>query len=89
MKKRIEQIAKKFLETVHDKDIIILSHYDTDGITSAAIMIKTLRRLDKKFFVKIVKNLEESIISNLPKDKVVIFLDLGSNSLGYIEQSSL
>ena len=89
MEKRIELIAKEFLEKTKDKDIQIISHFDTDGITSAAIMIKTLKKLDKTFSVKIVKNLEEQIIKDLPKDKVTIFLDLASNSLNYIKEAEL
>ncbi|MBU3907303.1 MAG: DHH family phosphoesterase [Nanoarchaeota archaeon] len=89
MQKRIEEIAKKFLERIKDKEVYILSHHDTDGITSAAIMIKTLQKLDKKFSVQIVKVLEEQTIYNLPKEKVIVFLDLASGSLDYIAKSGL
>jgi len=89
LEKRIELIAKKFLEKIKDKEIQIISHFDTDGITSASIMIKTLRKLDKTFYVKIVKSLDEKTIKELPKDKVIIFLDLASGSLDYIEKNEL
>jgi len=52
-------------------------------------MIKTLKKLDKTFSVKIVKNLDEQIIKNLSKNKVTVFLDLASNSLNYIKESGL
>jgi single-stranded-DNA-specific exonuclease len=83
LEKAIETLAKKFLG-VKNKEILIVSHFDTDGITSAAILIKTLKKLDKKFSVKIVKTLEKEIIDSLPKDKFIIFLDLASNSLNYL-----
>ena len=85
----IEAMTKKFLEVSKDKEIQIISHFDTDGITSAAIMIQTLKKLDKIFSVKIVKSLNEKIIKNLPKNKITLFLDLASGSLNYIKKSEL
>ena len=75
---QIKSIVEKFLEISKDKEIQIISHFDTDGITSATIMIQTLKKLDKKFSVKIVKSLETEFIYKLPKDKLTIFLDLAS-----------
>ena len=54
LNKNIEDVAKKFLIDSEDKELMVISHFDTDGITSAAIMIKSLKRLDKKFNVKIL-----------------------------------
>ena len=86
---QISKTAKKFLEKTKDKEITIISHFDTDGITSAAIMINTLKKLDKKFSVKILKSLEDNFIPTLPKDKVILFLDLASGSLEQIKQAGL
>jgi len=85
----IKLIVEKFLEKSKDKEIQIISHFDTDGITSATIMIQTLKKLDKKFSVKIVKRLEEEFIYNLPKNKLTLFLDLASGSLNHIIKSGL
>ncbi len=85
----IEKVAKKFIEKSNEKEIYIVSHFDTDGITSATIIIKTLKKLDKKFSVKIVKRLEEKFIYELPTDKLILFLDLASGSLHHIENSRL
>ena len=88
MQKEVNQFVKEFLEYSKDKPIRIISHYDTDGITSAAILIKTLKRLDKKFTVRIVKGLEEDTIKEelkrQPKE-VVLFSDLASGSLDYFQ----
>jgi len=81
----IKNTAKQFLEKTENRTIQIISHHDTDGITSAAILIKTLQRLNKKFSVKIVKQLEEKIIKEISQESVVIFLDLASNSFNYIK----
>ncbi len=85
----IKSIVEKFLEISKNKEIQIISHFDTDGITSATIMIKTLKELDKKFSVKIVKNLDEQFIYDLPKDKLTLFLDLASGSLNHLNKSGL
>ena len=86
---QIKKISEKFLELTQEKEIYVISHFDTDGITSAAIMIKTLKNLDKKFSIKIVKSLEEQFIYDLPKEKIILFLDLASGCLDYIANSSL
>ncbi len=86
LEKEIQRIVPKFLEETENKEVLIISHHDTDGITSATIMIKTLKALDKKFSVQIVKNLEKSLIEKLPDDKVLLFLDLASGNLADLEK---
>tara|TARA_Y100000310_G_scaffold134635_1_gene133552 strand:- start:1872 stop:3212 length:1341 start_codon:yes stop_codon:yes gene_type:complete len=78
---QISKLAKKFIEISKDEEVLVISHFDTDGITSAAIMIQSLKRLDKKFSLKIIKNLEREFIEKLPKNKTLLFLDLASGSL--------
>lgn len=89
LQNRISEISKLFLEKSKDKEILVVSHFDTDGITSATIATKALKKLDKKFSVKILKSLEEKHIKELPKDKLILFLDLASGSLNYLENSDL
>jgi len=81
MQKAIEQAVTLFKEKIKNRDVKIISHHDTDGISSAAIMAKTLMRLEKKFAIKIVKNLEKEFIKTLHKEELLIFLDLGSSLL--------
>ncbi|MBS3091367.1 DHH family phosphoesterase [Candidatus Pacearchaeota archaeon] len=69
-----------------EKPIKVISHYDADGITSAAIFSKALQRWHKHFSMQIVKGLEEDFIKNLPEDHILIFLDLASNSLEYLKE---
>jgi len=88
MLKEIDTFVKEFLEFSKDKPIRIISYHDTDGITSAAIMIKTLKRLDKKFSVRIVKGLDDKIIKEELKRQpreVIMFLNIGSSSLDYFK----
>ncbi|MFH1889827.1 MAG: DHH family phosphoesterase [Nanoarchaeota archaeon] len=89
LKEDIKKKAEKFLERTKNKEIFLISHFDTDGITSATIMIQTLRKLDRKFTVKILKSLEEKFVRKLPRDKVILFLDLASGSLDFIEEEKL
>src|SRR3989338_1372128 len=75
---RIDKLSEK-------KSLGVVSHFDTDGITSAAIFSRTLTRWGKKFSLEVVKGLEENFIKNLPDDEVLIFLDLASGSLDYLK----
>jgi len=86
MQEAIKQAVKSFLDKTKNKTIKIISHHDTDGITSAAIMTKALQRLDLSFSIKIIKQLEKEIIKNLSKEEVVVFLDLGSSNLKEISK---
>jgi len=89
MQKAIEQAVENFLEKTKNKEIKIISHNDTDGITSAAILAKTLKKLNKKFSIKIIKQLDKEYlvtIKNRNRNEVLIFLDLGSSCLQELEK---
>ncbi|HLD38040.1 MAG TPA: DHH family phosphoesterase [Candidatus Nanoarchaeia archaeon] len=86
---KIREVVSIFLEKTKDKEIQIISHFDTDGITSAAIMIQTLKYIDRKFNLKIVKSLDQNFINSLQKNKIILFLDLASGSLEHIKNSDL
>ncbi len=77
----LKQFSDKFLEQTADKKIQIISHFDTDGITSASIITKTLERLEKHFSTKILKGLTQEEIDEFPDDKLIFILDLGSGSI--------
>lgn len=84
---RIKLAIQRIDELSKSKAIRIISHYDTDGITSAAIFSRALQRWNKKFSLNIVKGLEESFIKALPEDEILVFLDLGSGSaLKYLKE---
>ena len=79
----IENAIKEF-KLLDNKPIYLVSHLDCDGITAASIMIKVLKRENKKFILNIVKQLNENTIKEISLEnyKVIIFADLGS---GYIK----
>lgn len=64
----------------------VVSHYDADGITSAAIFLKALARAGKRFHHSFVRQLEEPIVRELAVEKpeFVVLLDLGSGQLEWI-----
>lgn len=89
LEEKIKQVAEKFLEKSKNKEVLVVSHFDTDGITSATIMTKCLKKLDVRFSVKITKSLDKNFIYALPKNKLVFFLDLASASLDYISDHGI
>ncbi len=89
LEKGIKDAVGKFLEISKEEEILVVSHFDTDGISSAAIMIQALKKLDRKFSVKILKGLDSDFINKLEKKRPVVFLDLASGMLNHIEDSGL
>jgi len=86
---RLVEIAKKAALKIKSSDNIeIVSHFDCDGIASAAIMTNTLRKLGKKFHTTIIKQIDEKIIEELNRKncELVIFTDLGSGYLNEIKK---
>jgi len=81
MLENIKNFAKDFLLKTEKKHVLIVSHFDADGITSAAIVGRCLKKLDKKFSFKIVKSLNRETIESLPLEKAILFLDLGSSNI--------
>jgi single-stranded-DNA-specific exonuclease len=72
----------------HRGEIRVLSHYDADGIASAAIMTKALLRAQKRFHLTMVKQLSEGIITSLAGEKrdFVLLLDMGAGHIDIIRR---
>src|SRR3989344_2501292 len=83
----IEDFVKILLEKTNNKKAYIISHFDTDRITSAAILSKAFERQDMQFSIKIVKQLDNEEINQFPKEKIIILLDLGSSSFKKLSES--
>ncbi|MEM4625752.1 MAG: DHH family phosphoesterase, partial [Candidatus Pacearchaeota archaeon] len=82
----LRKFTTEFLSKAINKEVQIISHYDTDGITSAAIIITALQRKNIRFSLKIVKQLDEDTIKLLDQNKILLFLDLASNSFDYLKK---
>ena len=85
MREKIKEAIERIDKLSKSKEIKIVSHFDTDGISSAAIFSRAMERWGKKFSLEIVKGLEEDYIKRLDESKVLIFLDLASGSLNYLK----
>ncbi|MBU0898528.1 MAG: DHH family phosphoesterase [Nanoarchaeota archaeon] len=86
MAKEIADVIRSYPGKIH-----LVSHYDCDGITSAAIITKALFREGKDFRVSFVKQLKEDMIKGMSNDeeKLIIFTDLGSGYLDVISKHLL
>jgi len=93
IEKSIKDAADRLKDIFLKQGVIrIVTHLDTDGLTSAAILTKILLENKQKFWVTVVKQLEESIIGKLKEEasqgkfKALLFLDLGSNKISQINK---
>lgn len=80
MFKKAERAAEKILEHQNDS-LTLISHMDSDGISAAAVMSKTLDRLEIRHQVKFVQMLYPEIVEELDVGELTIFTDLGSSQL--------
>lgn len=89
LKENIKETVERFLESTKKRGVLVVSHFDTDGISSAAIMIQTLKKIGRKFSVQILKRLERDFVGGIEKEKPVIFLDLASGMLDQLKDSGI
>ncbi len=83
---RLIELAKKAAEEIGKAERIeVVSHFDCDGIASAAIMKRALERAGKTFNINIAKQITPELVEKIKEKnpELVIFTDLGS---GYLEE---
>jgi RecJ-like exonuclease len=81
----IEKIIRRLKEF---DDPVIITHIDTDGITSASIIYQILRKLGKEPELHTIKKLDSTEIEPY-KDRELIFTDLGSGISEIIPKGSV
>ncbi len=66
----------------------VVSHYDADGLSAAAVMTIALSRGQKRFHLTIRKGLEPGDIDIISKEgnEAILFLDMGSGQVEALEQ---
>jgi len=82
---RANELANAIKEHVqNDSTIMVVSHHDADGLSSAAIMGAALSRARARFTIRIVEELREDILREISAGKpdLVILTDIGS---GYLD----
>jgi len=81
--------AKELIQSQPDNSKIrVVSHYDADGITSAAIICKMLYRMGYSFHCSLMRNPFDrglKIVSN-EENNLIIFTDMGSGQIEMIEK---
>ncbi len=84
--KDIQCAAQKFKE-LKPRRVRLISHLDADGISAASILVKMLNREASLYNLSIVQKISNKLINLVEKDnsEVVIFSDLGSNSIDEIK----
>ena len=86
--KRIDDAVVFFKQHGSDQTIRIISHLDTDGICSCALLIKALKREKIEYNVTIVPQLDKNLIKQFAKEtyNFFIFSDLGSGQINLINE---
>ncbi len=84
---RTSEAAKLIIEEIEKSArILIVSHFDADGLAAAAILSKALIRKDAFLHVKIIKKLNEVVINELSNTNAdfYIFSDIGAGYLSIL-----
>lgn len=87
----LERLTKKASEIIlslsKSTRIRVISHYDADGITSAAIICIALRRAGYDFHATLMRNPFDKGLERVSKEdnELIIFADMGSGQIETIE----
>ena len=88
LSRRLEDAAA--LLKSHKGPVRIFSHYDPDGIGSAAVASKMIKRLGLGFQTTLSHNLDDKrlgeIRKNTPEDHLIIFSDIGSSKVSQLDE---
>jgi single-stranded-DNA-specific exonuclease len=84
----VKDAAAKLKELDKKGTIRVVSHLDADGISSCAILVRTLSLLNRKYSISIISQLNEKIIKELKEENHThyFFTDLGSGQINLIKQ---
>ncbi|HDP74078.1 MAG TPA: DHH family phosphoesterase [Candidatus Woesearchaeota archaeon] len=86
----LEQVEKaaEFLRESKPERVRIVSHLDADGITSAAILIRVMNRLNKLYNISVVQSVTPELLDLVNSDcsDFVVFSDLGSGCISKIKE---
>lgn len=79
----IDKVAKIAKALIREKNVKLVSHYDADGLSAAAIMIKALMRESANFEFRILKQLSAEELKGLDinESDFLILSDLGSGQI--------
>ncbi|MDV0445499.1 hypothetical protein MmiAt1_10820 [Methanimicrococcus sp. At1] len=85
LKKQADSAARFIKQYSH---VCLVTHNDSDGLTSAAIMIQAFQRESITYYHKIFPKLDASLVSVLassyPEDFLIVFCDIGSGQSEFL-----
>ncbi len=89
--KNLESVANKIKNVIDNYNgyIRVITHHDTDGLSSGGILVKTLFRANKLFHLTVVEHLNDKFIENLDNRYLYIFADMGSGQIEKIREKKL
>jgi single-stranded-DNA-specific exonuclease len=85
---RVKDAVGYFRTNIPKGMVRIISHLDSDGICSSALLAKALSRENLRYSITIVPQLDERTVISISEEphELFIFSDLGSTHLGYFER---
>jgi len=85
LKKDADSAARFIKQHTH---VCLVTHNDSDGLTSAAIMIQALKRENITYFHRIIPKMDAGTVtylaSSFPEDFLMIFCDIGSGQSEFL-----
>ena len=85
LRKHAESAARFIKQHSH---VCLVTHNDSDGLTSAAIMIQAFKREGITYYSKIFPKLDAGVVSYLasafPEDFLMVFCDIGSGQSEFL-----
>jgi single-stranded-DNA-specific exonuclease len=84
----VKEAAEKFKLIDKSETIRFVSHLDADGLSSAAIIVKTMLRENRKYCLSIVPQLTEEIAMQLATENYnyYVFSDLGTGQFDVLKK---
>lgn len=72
--------GSKVLREHSSNRLHVYAHYDVDGLSSAAIMLKILNTIGTDYSVSVIKEVDQEVIKEINEEQpnAVMFLDIGS-----------
>ncbi|MBI5159135.1 DHH family phosphoesterase [Candidatus Micrarchaeota archaeon] len=68
------------------REPVIVSHYDADGLASAGVSARALRKMGKKFRSIVFRKLGEQELACLKGEREIIFTDFGAGSIDLVAE---
>ncbi len=84
LESQAKQAAAAIRDTVsRDASILLVSHFDADGLSAGSIMLAAVGRLGTSAHLKIVENMTDSVLEEIARveSDLVVFSDIGSGYL--------